>query len=324
MPGSKVIPSWIHFILLTLLLVWGVRIKDWFLDANRDYKSQVPNSAKTLLLGDSHTVKLMDPSAWENAVNLGMSGEFIYYSYYKLNRLLKDGCRPHSVIISLSYHSLATFPYFGGAEMNKRYHLLVDRRFYHRKFRYEDLHQSTLARYLGNAIGFPILLGQDIAEYYKLRNDSGTAGWMGAYEPATGSRIGKRRSLKAVLRRHFSKFGLPTGLSQAKLEYLNDLARLCQIHGIELWLVNTPVPPDYYKGIPASFIKATDHAASSLGQYDAHYLNLSTEPYKDEEFYDYDHLNAEGSERFSKKLAQLTGGQQPGELGNTKTNNTLK
>ncbi len=153
MPGSKVIPSWIHFILLTLLLVWGVRIKDWFLDANRDYKSQVPNSAKTLLLGDSHTVKLMDPSAWENAVNLGMSGEFIYYSYYKLNRLLKDGCRPHSVIISLSYHSLATFPYFGGAEMNKRYHLLVDRRFYHRKFRYEDLHQSTLARYLGNVIG---------------------------------------------------------------------------------------------------------------------------------------------------------------------------
>lgn len=307
MRSFKPLPTWLNLILLLLIVLGGMRIKDWFVDANRDFVPELPTEAMTLLMGDSHTVKLMDPELFDRAVNLGMSGEFVYYSYFKLKKLLASGVQPRKVILSLSYHSLATFPFFGGAEMNKRYHLLVDKQFYHRMFRYEDIHQSTLARFLGDIWAQPILLGQDIAEYHELRADS-TIPWLGAYEPKEDSKIGKRRSLKAALRRHYSKFGLPTGISKAKVLYLEDLARLCEENGIELWLVNTPVHADYLEGVPPKFMEAVDRIGKELEKDGIRYLNLSRMPFADDEFYDYDHLNRKGSLRFSSFLSAMVEG----------------
>jgi len=305
MRNSKLIPGWVHVLIIMAMMFAGIRIKDWFVDANRDFRPALPKDVATLLMGDSHTVKLLDPTAFDKALNLGMSSEFVYYSYFKLQLFLEQGVRPEQVILSLSYHSLATFPFLAEAEMNRRYHLLVNAEFYRRKFAHEDIHQSTLARYLGNEWVLPIQLGQDIAEFHELRSGEANIPWLGAYEPKEGSIIGKRRSLKAALRRHYSKFGLPTGVSEAKLAYLRDFAKLCQDKGIELWLVNTPVHEDYFKGIPPAFITATDKAARDMERYGARYLNLSRELFEDTEFYDYDHLNTRGSQRFSRLLNSL-------------------
>lgn len=296
------IPSWLHLIIILLLLSAGIGVKIFFIEANRSFLPKLPLNVKTLLMGDSHTVKQMDPSAFTNALNLGMSGEFIYYSYYKLKKLLDCNLKPKRIILSYSYHSLASFPWFGEAEMSKRYHLLIDREFYNHKFKSEFIHQSTVARFCSDEWKIPILLGQDIIEYFELRDSSKTIPWLGAYEPKRGSQIGNHRSLKDALGRHYSKFGVVTVTSRSKREYMRNFARLCQENGIELCLVNTPVHREYFRSIPPRFIQDTDGLAAELTNYGVRYLNLSREPFSNKEFYDYDHLNQRGSEKFSQVL----------------------
>jgi len=60
------------------------------------------DSTKTVIIGASHSATSMDTDYIEGALNVAMSGEPLYFSYYKAKALLKNNPQIKDVIVAIS------------------------------------------------------------------------------------------------------------------------------------------------------------------------------------------------------------------------------
>lgn len=295
MRSSKALP---HIIIITVIIITGFWFKSHLRGdlASRPYA--LPKGTSTLIIGDSHARKNLDPAQFPHALNQAQSAEFTYYSHAKLRKLLEHNRGTDQVIITVSYHSLGEFPFYESAEMNRRYRNILNGRFYREKLLREVPDPGFLGPWLSQELSLPLGVLNDLAEA-----QAQEAPYQGEFEPAQGSVIGKHKALREALRRHYTFHGIPTHISKLKAEYLKRIAMLCRGKGIRLIIVNTPVHPDYLRRVPKGHIRYTDTFARSLEEYGASYLNYSAMPLPDSLYYDYDHLNRVGAKVFSRILS---------------------
>jgi hypothetical protein len=97
--------------------------------------------------------------------------------------------------------------------------------------------------------------------------------------------------------------------------YLQRIAKLCYERHITLYLVNTPVHPEYLQRIPAQTITSVDSLAYSLEKkYYTVYLNYSDMLLEDQYYYDYDHVTTAGSAVFCPQLNRIISFISTGEF----------
>ena len=70
---------------------------------------RIDDTITEVFLGDSHVRYALNDSLLKNSINLGNSSESVYFSYYKLDQLLKSKHSIETVYLGFSYHNISDY-----------------------------------------------------------------------------------------------------------------------------------------------------------------------------------------------------------------------
>ncbi len=248
-----------------------------------------------VVFGDSHTEAAFDASLVEGITNLSMRAETLFFTYYKIRRVLEVNQHIDHAIVSFSYHSLNEFQDKKFINLLGNYHWLLD-----------------LEGYVSNQLEPKILkiIAEDTASrLYKwftstIKGNKFTL-VEGGYRKldwhyVTEDVINKR------IRHHFvhESNNAQQAHSTLQLKYLYKILDLCKEKNITLTLLNTPLHPDYLaKVLDTSKSRFQRIIEDILAKYpDVYYLNFEDLVENKNYFSDADHLNFEGSKVFTENL----------------------
>ena len=252
---------------------------------------------KVLILGDSHAVAGIDPDYIPDSANWAQVGEELEYSYYKLVHATRAHA-PKELILSCSYFNFLA-PNDTEWEMQRRYHPLLDKEFYQAKSAFREMDASIRYHYLKDILMpayLPIGILNDVALLY------GSPNFIGAYDRRRGSTIGDIRSLhKAVSRHYYDGNGLRE-ISALRVYFFDKIISHCQAHDIRLWVVNTPLHPEYTLSVPPQISRPYYEIIKDRHEH-FRFLDHSSMSLPNEMFFDYDHLNHHGAQLLSDLIA---------------------
>jgi hypothetical protein len=270
----------------------------------------------TLIVGDSHGEKSLDPELIPGAANISLSGESLFYTYYKLKCFLQQNPKSiRRVILACSYHTLAK-KYAEESVYDKVKSSFLIGRYYH------YLDDEGKNRFAGSRYLLFYTLKYDyglpLMEYTQLdtpnlkllfdkHSERSKPSGYGGFSPLTTSRLDADK-IKSKITEHFlDSHGQYTGQSQLMTEYLDKIAALCSSNGIVLYLYNAPLHREYRKLVPLQAVRKYDTVSSDLQRRypDIISLDLTEVPLENSSFEDGDHLNKAGSLIVSKMLTQL-------------------
>ena len=105
-----------------------------------------------------------------------------------------------------------------------------------------------------------------------------------------------------VIGRHYYLYGEDMGVSETSIAYLDSIVNLCRQQDIELFLIGSPVTPNYYAEIPAYIRKRFEKEKRRLEAEGVTVIDMSDNFYKEKYYLDADHLNIKGAEKFTEEV----------------------
>lgn len=333
-----------YILVLAGLLVCFTVAKYMMFSHNRASKLILPK-ADTVILGDSHARHALNPAFIDNSVNVSQDSQNIIYSYYVLNKLLEDGNHFQNVVLAYSYHSLGEYYLdLDAMEMMRRYHIILDADFYHNLADAGKQSAEMRTRYYADCLFMPLGISNDFYEMFQAKPDQFRSfSFIGGFEQNPKARLkpplelnpaqiasqaihtkpnANLKYLSKTIERHYSP-SAKADVSPLTAMYLQRIAKLCSEHHITLYLVNTPLHPEYLKRIPLQTVNSVDSLAYSLEKkYYTVYLNYSNMLLGDQYYYDYDHLTTAGSKVFCLPLNRIISFISTGEFSYTPDNDS--
>lgn len=247
------------------------------------------NKANVLIMGDSHIHKSVDPSSFFSAVNVAQPAESYVLTYWKLKKMIVDN-GVDSVIVGFSPHNLSAFndQKFSNTtwseEMFKRCYTILE---------FKSLDDVKV-----DWKGFTKVYFKNNCFY----PTSDHVFYRGGFEPKEGSHLNK---IQTTINRHYYGNGEPFKASVSCIKQLELIVGLCVSNKTKVILVSPPVHPKYYDKIPLSLKKSYKSVKENLQLKGVLVIDKTAEFYPDSLYYDGDHLNSRGANRFSKELAAI-------------------
>ncbi|MDY0325758.1 MAG: hypothetical protein RBQ87_06230 [Candidatus Cloacimonadaceae bacterium] len=275
-----------------------------------------PPATKTLILGDSHARTALNPEFIHSSYSSAQKAEELEYSYYKLKHALNTSDSLENVILTVSYFNFNS-PVDGEAEMMNRYHRIVDEGFYKAK---KDHGECSAAIRFRHLIDYKLPAYIPFGLINSIIETKAEPMFLGGYELRMGSMIGQSRALDGAIQRHYYQGNSLREISGLRTAYFTRIVRLCKQKGVRLWVINTPMHPDYRAEVP---METTKHYQKIMAegeqnivpqrgqelpgedQTDFIFLDYGALHLPDTFFFDYDHLNGEGARFFSQIIDQL-------------------
>lgn len=311
MLNSKLKQVLISLIFISISAV-AVLVKINLFASNTAHEITFPDNPRVILAGDSHGQVGFATEFINSSVNICQSSERSIFTYYKLKKILESKNNIETVILSYSYHSLAEIRIKGSnAEMLRRYHLIVDDKFYNELHEQGRTSSNLVLRYLADIKKIPIGIANDIVEYVELNRSTSPDrfSFLGGYIYDYTSIIGNESFVDRAILRHYYLEDEIKDFDISNIIYYQKISDFCMQHGVKLYLVNTPVHKAYYTKIPKKFTEKVDSLGHSLSNEKTTYVNLSQVALPDSCFGDYDHLNWYGSIIISKYLDLIISGK---------------
>lgn len=267
----------------------------------------------TLIIGDSHAEYALAPEYIKGSQNLATSGEHIFYTYYKLKRLLESRTNVERVILTIFPNTfsknsdVALFDEEKSPFQIRRYYNLLDSE--GREVLKEN-RRILLLCYLQYRWGLILPDKSEAAAFARLmtrRFEIVHFPSITGYTSNPQNILTDLRMDKILNKYYYEADGTIAGVSEIGIEYLDKIAALCRDRGLELILVATPEYPPYVEAVPQEhkdrFKEIAERTASKqegVRFYD--YTLMELEP---KAYLDYDHLNTYGSMLFSKELNRV-------------------
>jgi hypothetical protein len=265
------------------------------------------DSLDVLILGDSHTMNSVDARLIPGAYNYSSNGESYLQTWYKLSWIIDRG-EPvvQAVVLPLDLHSFSSF----------RTGRIEDPLYWQRYIDWIDLTQRLgLAqglRFCVESFLFPwagCMAPSDI-EFDVLAGRRPVQDLSMGFRPVSDVRfsesVEEERAADARKRavRHFEG---SDPLDGRLLHCFSDILDLCSDSGVTVIVVSYPVTEEY-EVAAAGYVTRNELMAEfrkAAGDYtDVHYLDYSMIfGDEDENFRNSDHLNAQGAEIFTRRLA---------------------
>ena len=270
---------------------------------------QMADSLQTIILGNSHAYSGLRPEFLPGSVlNLANVSQTLDVDHALLLRCIRQCPQLHDVILTLDNSNLFDRPM---EQTDEWFRITYYTLYMHRL----GGHNPWFSRYGVELFHFQSFQGK-IRKWLQLRHaDCTPLGWdtdnsreareQMAAEAARTQAVATWDSLQTIktLRRHTMRDERAT---RQNISHLQQMASLCQQHGIRLTLLCTPVRPDYASGIPHSqqqLILQTLHDACQ--RYGARSLDLSRDTtFTPDEYFDPDHLNHEGAAHLTEILCK--------------------
>ncbi|AVR46907.1 hypothetical protein C7S20_17470 [Christiangramia fulva] len=244
--------------------------------------------SNTLILGDSHLQKALDPKYFYKARNISQTSEPYVITFLKLKRFFNRHPKVDTVLLGFSYNNLSSYNDYKlsnsrwSHEMFKRYYSLI---------KYPELSKMVPVDYHG-------LIKTKFKELCLFPHFK--ENWEGDYTNFEYSNV---KNAERQIRIHFFHNKKQADISKVSLKYLDSIVNFTIKNRIKLFLVSTPLHPSYLKRVPKEFKNAFLKEKSKLAKRGIITLDYSQMQYDDSLFLDSHHLNEYGSSRFSLQLS---------------------
>lgn len=239
-----------------------------------------------LIIGDSHFQRGINPSQFNNAENMAQLGEPYIISYWKLKKLLPH-FKPDTVILGFAPHNIST---------------LNDTKFSDPKWSSEMFQRSLLIGKLKDTEGMVVdkvgLAKVVMVELFLIPRKKHIH-YIGKF---AGTAQKKKMNPKDAASRHFYNKNEILKSSETSIAFLEKMVTLLKSRNITPILVCTPVHSSYLQLIPPSFRQTFTDQKEKFKQSGIKVLDYSELTLPDSLFMDADHLNMEGSRRFTQQL----------------------
>ncbi|HAF30848.1 MAG TPA: hypothetical protein DCG75_17550 [Bacteroidales bacterium] len=237
-----------------------------------------------LIMGDSHLQTALDPECFASAQNICQGAEPIVVSYWKIKYLMYR-IKFDTLILGFSYQNISSYTEqrfsndIISTELYKRIYAIE---------RFDDLKRLNINYYKNFIIFF-----KNMCLFPKPNHTS----FIGSYK---GIESLYTNDTKTKIEEHFYKNkNEPYHLSYNSMNYLDSIVRLCEKNNKTVILVGAPLHKDYFNSIPNIFIVKYNALFLKYTKSNILFLNFNQFFDDDKLFYNADHLNLTGSQKFT-------------------------
>jgi len=245
---------------------------------------------RVIIMGDSHLQKGLNPEFFEDAQSLALTAEPYVATFWKLKKVLKI-YKPDTLLLGFSHHSISEFNDYKfsdeiwSSEMFRRYYPIQEFHKIENEIEVNTEHYRQV--YLKNMVFYPQLNHMEYKGGFMNKIKSDVSDW------------------DKAIQRHFFFNERPMGVSKFSINYLDSIVTLCNEHNIELVLIGSPVVKEYRKQVPEKFNRTYLELIEKYRNEKILVLDKTTEEYSDPLFYNSDHLNGYGAEKFTKEIIEF-------------------
>ena len=258
---------------------------------------------EVLVLGSSHAYYDVLPGLLGRpAFNLADVSQSFFYDHALLKKYLGQMPSLKLVVLPVSYFSIG-YQLDDGVERWRSYYYYKYYGLHHRDWR-QDWNVRNFSDYflcneqLGGARNVFFGKIKDVSADY---DPSG--GWTNRVANNTGEKpLSLSESAQAALKRHHDL--MKSQHVQENVTIIEDIIRELKVRGIKLVLVTPPATRYYRDGMNAGQYQQMQDILKRLSSdYGVNYFNYGFDSkFSDEDYYDSDHLNLRGAEKFSLLL----------------------
>jgi hypothetical protein len=201
-----------------------------------------------LFIGDSHIQKAIDAKLIKTTVNISQSSESFYYSYYKLDKILKNNPVIKTIYLGFSYHSLSS--YYDDFVYGKYSKNISSRYFFilplSEKFKLFKYNFRNLPIYIKEVNKYGIM---------NMLKKGNNYSFLGQYENDFENVSALQKSMDKRLLLQFYTNDKLNSFSEFNISYLNKIIDLCDKNNVDLITLNTPLHHYYRSKIPMEYLK---------------------------------------------------------------------
>jgi len=253
---------------------------------------------ETLVLGSSHAYLGVNPEYLEGkAFNLAYTAQTFAFDLFLLEKYIDQMPSLKRIIYPVSYPSYGSEAHLFDGIYDKTYYF---KHFYGSELYthwYEPENYSLLAL-------FTVKKSVDRTLRYYQGKDSlvefNEDGWFFWNDSLTTKELYANGKQSSTYHNHFYQ----EDLHEKNLAKLAAIIEICQKHGVDVWLISTPMHESYRENMKAEryrfMVESTDSLASTYG---ISYLNLTSDDrFGKHDFMDANHLDKEGARKFTLML----------------------
>jgi hypothetical protein len=297
-------------------LIFGLPVVAWcfacvVLLTVRSGNTLLADDVTTIICGDSHTRRALNDRELPNTFNASNSAESYFFTYQKIKKYVESNDNLSTVILGFAPHSISGFydTKLAGDKITSMY------------LKYYPVLDSDAKKYMRDntkgSLTFRTcrLMTKGLVKWMccsiirkNQPNLDEQFDWLGGFG------VLQSQGRWFMPGHYYDVNGEMYPLSIMQIQYLEKIALVCDRHGLELILVNTPVSPDYDKYVPEVYkVEYATLKANLRNRYEVlDYGNLFESKLY---FHDIDHLNGDGAHLFTEIICE--------QLGMCKTNNLV-
>lgn len=304
--------TFVFLVVLSLIMLgyFNVRL---FKSALRDKIFEFGPAVDTLVLGDSHPMSSLNPAILKGSVNLSLSEENYFFTYYKLKHFLNKNPQIRNLVLGFSYHNISKIyeeaPLFSEDRMKESldtYYILLDRE---GKITINSIKTPYIENYIKYDLGLPFRYYKNdlyLKALFARKLDKNDFVFFGNYYNSLRTNLLEAEIEKKV-NKYFFHEGKYGGTSALMIEYLTKIIDVCRNKGIKVYLYNAPLHPWYKKRIPLSSLKDFNALVSRLVKDSENVVYLDyVDLHLDAScFGDGDHVNFHGAKIVSVEVERI-------------------
>ena len=279
---KKLLEFTLFFISIFLLISISINFSNNLILKNIKLKKNI----KHLIIGDSRT-QIFDDSILDDCQNIAQGSESLYFSYLKLDKLLKSNQSIKNVYLGVSYHSFSSYfdEYTFNSNVVSNYFFILP---------YKD----KIDFILNDDINIKGLI-----KNFFIKGVSNIVSKKKSYIGHSYIHSSDRKPTEKSIQLRISKqFTTENSLNYSNLNilYFDKIVKLCYKYDVELFILNTPTHSLHHKKTPKKYINKYLDLTSNI---DNHHMIRFENILKDEMFLpDGDHINKFGANIISFKL----------------------
>lgn len=249
----------------------------------------------SLFVGDSHIQLAIDDKLLPNSLNIGNTGESIYFSYFKLKMLLNSNPSIKKVYLGLGYHSLSSSydKHINGdcsSEIAPKYFYLLP---YKEKLQMACWNKNKLIPFVRNIT----------RQGFRKNAKDSYSPFMGGFSNQYVNDQEYKPAIDKRLLSHYPHAVDSNSYSEFNIQKLDEIINLCASKNIELYILNTPLHHYYSSGVPKKY---KDKLNQIIISKHLNYIDLSDLKFnKDCFILDGDHVSSLGATATSLKLKEM-------------------
>ena len=266
-----------------------------YLTSHKVENYKISPNISDVFIGDSHIEQAVIDSLLNNTKSFSLRSESFYFSYYKLQLLLRSNSNIKRVYLGFSYHSLSScYDQFINGDFS---YFVAPKYFYTLPFKEKTKLLNWNLSHFSQTIRSIVTTGisVNLSNRYNI--------FWGGYDKDLSSFCALEKSMNERLNfQYYNENGLRP-YSEINLTYLDKMIDLCAKYNVKLYTIDTPLHPQYFAQIPDAYIKKYNEIIAERNFEVIDFKHLLTDDYYF--MADGDHLTEKGAIIITQQLNKL-------------------